>query len=206
MTEDESQTHAGSPESAGAEDLIRRAQEGNPEAREELLCAHVPALRAFVSLRLGRALRSREDSVDLVQSVLGDVLGDLDRFEYRGPGSFRQWLMRRADNKIRARGRFWSRLKRAGGFDSGPYPELIDDVRESASFLTPSRNATTREELEALERAFATLSDVDRQVILLSKLGGLSHEALAEELGRTPSATRSLLSRALAKLATQLAD
>ncbi len=165
---------------------------------------HLPALRGFVRLRLGRALRSREESVDLVQSICGDALADMAGFEYRGPESFRQWLMHRAENKIRTRGRFWGRDKRSAANELQRGDTSIDELREVADAFTPSRNAAGREELERLELAFADMSEDDRRVILLARVVGLDHAAVAEEMDRTPLATRSLLSRALAKLAARL--
>ena len=43
-------------------------------------------------------------------------------------------------------------------------------------------------------------------MILLTRVAGLSHAEVAREMGRTPIATRTLLSRALARLATALED
>ena len=164
---------------------------------------YLPALRGFVRLRLGSVLRSREDSQDVVQSICGEAMADLEAFEHRGPGSFRHWLMHRAENKIRARGRYWGRAKRAAAevpLDEGGARDLL----AAAHQLTPSREAASREELERLEAAFASLADADRQVILLARVAGLNHGEIAAEMGRTSSATRTLLSRALARLATAM--
>lgn len=187
-----------------SEDLIRRARKGDVEAQEELMAQHMPALRGFVRLRLGRMLRSREESVDLVQSICGDALADMERFEYRGPNSFRNWLMHRAENKIRSRGRFWNRGKRAARAEQSPGDVELDELRELSHAFTPSRNAAGREDLERLEKAFAEMSEDDRRVILLSRVVGMDHASVAKEMGRTPLATRALLSRALAKLAAKL--
>lgn len=184
--------------------LVQRARDGDIEAREALMQAHLPALRGFVRLRLGRALRNREESVDLVQSICGDALADMERFEYRGPESFKQWLMQRAENKIRSRGRFWGRAKRSGVREIGQGSDDMSDLREVAHGFTPSRNAAGREELEQLENAFLELSEDDRRVILLSRVAGLDHASVAAEMDRTVLATRSLLSRALAKLSAHL--
>jgi DNA-directed RNA polymerase specialized sigma24 family protein len=52
-----------------------------------------------------------------------------------------------------------------------------------------------------VRRAFDELPADQRRVILLARIDGLAHEEIARRLGRTPLATRSLLSRALARLA-----
>ena len=43
-------------------------------------------------------------------------------------------------------------------------------------------------------------------MVVLSKLEGLSHDEVAERLGRSNAATRTLLCRALARLSTALEE
>lgn len=190
------------------EDLVARAAGGDAAARDALFAAHQDALRAFVRLRLGRQLRSREESLDLAQSVVREALEAFPRFESRGEGGFRRWLLVRAENKIKDRGRFWNRARR------DPHQEVAlgDDGEDRAvaaalqNLSTPSREAAGREDLERLERAFAQLSDEQRRVILLSRIAGLPHEDVAREMGRTVLATRSLLARAMARLAVLMEE
>ncbi|MFT4539517.1 MAG: RNA polymerase sigma-70 factor (subfamily 1) [Planctomycetota bacterium] len=186
--------------------LIRGARAGDADAQNELFGGHLQGLTAFVRLRLGAALRERETSQDLVQSVYREVLEDLDDFEYRGEASFRHWLFRRAENKIRDRARFWRREKRDPGREERISAGVDDTglLKELANFSTPSRQLTTREEIERVETAFAQLPDDYREVILLARVVGLSHAELSTEMNRTSVATRTLLSRALARLATIL--
>ena len=61
-----------------------------------------------------------------------------------------------------------------------------------------------REDLERIERAFAELPEDYREVILLSRLVGLSHREIAEDWGRKEGAIRVLLHRALARLSVLL--
>jgi len=168
---------------------------------------HLGVLRAFVHLRVGRALRAKEETQDLVQSVCREVLAELPRNDVRSGSGFRKWLLRAAENKIRDRWRHWHREKR----DSAREVDLdstraIDEETacQLASWITPSRQAAGREELARLERAFCELPDDYREVIVLARLRGWSHERIAERLGRTEIATRTLLSRALARLALAL--
>jgi RNA polymerase sigma-70 factor (ECF subfamily) len=181
--------------------------------RPELLEQHLAGLRAFVHLRLGRALRAKEESQDLVQSVCREVLAELPRFEVRAGGGFREWLQRMAENKIRDRRRYWRRDKRdaereialdASRARNGARAAGTQTSAELAHLMTPSRQAVGREELARLERAFCELPDDYREVIVLARLRGWSHAEIAEKLGRTELATRTLLSRALARLALAL--
>ena len=69
-----------------------------------------------------------------------------------------------------------------------------------------AREAFAPLELERLEAAFAELPPAWREVIVLVRLSGLSHAEAARRLGRSEASTRTLLSRALARLATRLED
>lgn len=189
---------------------LARALAGDQAARGELLQRHVARLRAFVRPRLGARMRARESSQDVVQSVLREALAGLDDFQAqeRGSEGFWHWLRRTAEHKLKSRGRFWARLRRNAARETAADPD------DSAPLLTaragagdsPSGVASAREELQRLEQAFAALPPDWREVVVLVRLQGLSHAAAARRLGRTESATRTMLSRALARLATTLED
>jgi RNA polymerase sigma-70 factor (ECF subfamily) len=162
------------------------------------------ALRAFVRLRLGRSLRAREESIDIAQSVVREALADADRFE-GGDDGLRAWLWRRAENKIRDRVRFWGRQRRDSVKEAGH----VDDpalAEACGSLMTPSRVVSGREEIERVERAFAMLSEDQRRVILLARVADLPHSEVARAMDRSELATRSLLSRAIARLSMLLEE
>lgn len=195
------------PDDEEPERLIRAARAGDAGAREELLARHLHALTAFVRLRLGDALRARETSQDLVQSVCREVLADIATLDVRGAAGFKRWLFLRAENKIRDRARFWRRDKRDPRRErplDAPRNGAGEIYAQLQSLRTPSRQLASREEVERLEAAFAELSPDHREVILLARVMGLSHADVAREMGRSTVATRTLLSRALALLATKL--
>ncbi|MCE9596110.1 MAG: RNA polymerase sigma factor [Planctomycetes bacterium] len=176
-------------------------------SRVHLLEEHLAALRVYVRNRLGERLRAKETSQDLVQSICRDVLTDLDGFQDRGGSSFRDWLLRTAENKIVDKVRFWGRERRASDREvslQAAQGDSTDDARLLAqiySLATPSQAAVAREELERLERAFRELPEDYRTAIVLSRVHGLSGADIAAKLGRSEGATRTLLSRALARLA-----
>ncbi len=186
--------------------LCERAAHGDDAAREALLGQHLASLRAFVRARLGASLRARETSQDLLQSVCREALEDIGQFEYRGEHSFRHWLFHLAENKLRDRGRYWSREKRSSSRETRVADLDGAEALGAASTCTPSHHAASREELERVERAMVRLSEDQRHVIVLSRLLGLPHAEIARRMGRTVLATRTLLSRALARLATLLEE
>jgi RNA polymerase sigma-70 factor (ECF subfamily) len=183
--------------------LVERAANGDGAAVEQLLQQHLPGLRAYLRMKAGAQLLALESSSDLAQSVCRDVLQHVERFRYDGEGAFRKWLFTTAMRKIADRYEYYRADKRdvrreasTGGDDA-----VLDACR---GFYTPSRQAEAREELAQLEAAMRELDDDKREVVLLSRIVGLSHEAIARELGKTEAAVRKTLSRALAELADRL--
>ena len=58
--------------------------------------------------------------------------------------------------------------------------------------------------LTRLEEAFEALEEDEREVVLLSRVAGLSRTEVADAMGRTENAVRNLLHRTLVKLAARL--
>ena len=181
--------------------LIVAATAGEPAAIDELVARNLPRLHAYVRLHMGAKLRAREGSLDVVQSVCREVLGDLGGFEYRGQAPFVRWLFTCALNKLRERDRFQHRAMRDVAREQ-PEDQLPADAY--ATLLTPSRDAIGREELGRVEAAFDNLPDDYREVIALARILGFSHREIAAEMGRSETAVRTLLGRALVRLATEL--
>jgi RNA polymerase sigma-70 factor, ECF subfamily len=172
----------------------------NP-AVEVLVTQHLAALRAFVRLRMGKELRSREESCDIVQSVAREVLLHADRFAHGGEAGFREWLFTTAHRKIVNRLEHWRADKRNRVHEA---PDCVPEELRSL-IATPSQHAVLREDLGLLETAFDSLTAEQREVLTMSRFLGLGHAAIAAKLGKTEVAVRKTLSRALARLAAALA-
>lgn len=183
---------------------LARARAGDEQALGGLLTRQVARLRSFVSQRLSHGMRRRETSQDLVQSVLREVVRDFPRAEFSDARSFRAWLYVAADRKVKGRGRFWGRARRQAASEAALGGRDAELSALAGRDPSPSHEAMLREELEHLARAFACLPPDWREVILLSRVRGCTHAEIAQRLGRTESATRTLLSRALARLSTEL--
>jgi RNA polymerase sigma-70 factor (ECF subfamily) len=183
-------------------DLVESASRGDASAIGALLERFLPQLHAFVRLQMGPELRAKEDSLDLVQSACREVLEHVDRFQYTGESNFRHWLFTTALRRVRNRVAYYRAVKRDAAREIGPSSDADASLLEAcATFRTPSGELIAREELAALEAGFARLPEDYRQVVLLSRLVGLSHKEIAAAMDRTESATRNLLYRALAELA-----
>ena len=192
-----------------SEILISRAGEGDAVAITALLERHLPSLRAYIRLRMGPGIRRWETDSDLMQSVCLDVLQSLDGFKYQGEARFRQWLFTTAQHKLVARDRYYRAGKRDTERLETQGQQCLDDpdavAREIYRALgSPSEHAMRQETLEQIERALDRMPETAREVILMSRLAGLTNAEIAEALGKTESAVTTLLCRSLAELARML--
>ena len=182
--------------------LVEAAKSGDGEALDQLIRRHLPALRAFCRLKSDPRIRAKEAASDLVQTACRQALQHIDDYSWQGPSSFRNWLFSFAMQKINNRRQFYSAERRStqreasGGFDG----DLADAY--AATLSTPSRLAMNREAIEQLESVMDALPADYREVIVLARIVQLPHAEIAEKIGRSEGATRVLLSRALARLAT----
>jgi RNA polymerase sigma-70 factor (ECF subfamily) len=180
--------------------LFDLATRGDRPAIEELLRRHLPGLRAFIRLRVSPVVRRFESESDLAQSACREVLEHLDKFRYGSESGFRRFLYTAALRKIIDRREYYGAARR----DCARVDADAELGRIYQSFSTPSGRAMRREEIEAVERAFDRLEDSQREVISLAHVVGLSRAEMAEHLGKSEGAVRTMLSRALADLAAHL--
>lgn len=182
---------------------ILSATRGDAAAIAEVLHAYLPRLQRFVQLRLGPQLRRREDTSDIVQSTVRQLL-EQPAFEWRGEIEFRAWLFQTALNKILEKQRFHAAHKRGVDreVDAGSGVAACDAAL--ADLASPSRIAMAREDLQRLETAFDRLTEPQREVLTLARVVGLPHAAIAQRLGKSEVAVRQLLVRAMAALGAAL--
>jgi RNA polymerase sigma-70 factor (ECF subfamily) len=162
----------------------------------------------MVRLRIGKELRSKLESMDLVQEVFIHALEGLGDFTYENEGDFIRWLSKIAENafrdnldKLHADRRDIRKEVRLGGcgpttggrFAGTPGP--IDAT-------TPSAIMSKREDLARLEEAIDKLRPEYREVILLAKIEELSYSQIGERLGKSAGAVKMLVSRAIVALAS----
>ncbi|WP_419191630.1 RNA polymerase sigma factor [Engelhardtia mirabilis] len=185
-------------------ELVRRAQAGDRAAVDALLFRHLPGLEAYVRLRVGRAFGGREGVSDIVQSTCRDLLERMDGFRHGGEHAFRHWLYATAARKVADRFAFHGAERRDRRREA-----LGEDASRAlavafAGLASPSQAAMGAEFLTRLEQAFAELEEDEREVVLLSRVAGLSRADVARELGRSENGVRNLLHRTLVKLAERL--
>ena len=166
-----------------------------------LLQQNLPALRAFVRLRLSPTLRTRESVDDVVQSTCREVLESLSGFRGGGESGFRRWLFTLASRKLSDRWAFHTAQRRDPGREQGG-----DDALRAcyAQLAGPRTRMASVEELLRIERAFDALRPEDRELITLCRVLGMTSAEAGDCLGRSAGAVRTGLHRALARLAENL--
>lgn len=176
-------------------ELVRRVQAGDSTAWEDLYRRYHDGLLFAIRCRLGSGLRRWLQSEDILQSVVKDALGDLERFEPRGPGSLQHYLHVCVLNKIRSKASHFAARKRDG--EQRVSGSVLEALHESAA---PQYHDAPR--YERLERGLEQLPEAMREVVLLRSVEGLSNDEAAAVLTKTPAATSKLYNRALARLGT----
>ncbi|MBN2316585.1 MAG: sigma-70 family RNA polymerase sigma factor [Sedimentisphaerales bacterium] len=186
--------------------LVALAKGGDQAALNQLCCVYSERVRRIIRFRLNRELRSKLDSVDVVQDVLILAMGGLRDFTYQSEGDFLRWLSRIAENKIRDIFDEFHADKR----DIRKEIPFKEHRRQTGSALggrlspiaatTPSVIVRKKEALDRLEKALDELKPEYKQVIVLKRIEGFSHAEIAERLGKSAKAVSMLLSRAMTAL------
>ena len=190
------------------EQLLTLVREGDESALDQLCRVYSERVRWMIRLRMGGELRSKLESMDLVQDALVHALGGLESFTYTNEGDFVRWLSKIVQHTLCEH---WDRLHadkrdirkevrlRSLRSTTGSVPARIPGPVDAT---TPSVIMSRREDLARLEKALDSLKPEYRQVLILTRIEGLPYGEIGQRLGKTPDAVRMLVSRATAALAT----
>lgn len=179
-------------------DFLARVRAGDAAAAEELVRRYEPAIRVIVRANLGAALRSRFDSMDVCQSVMGTFFARaaLGQYDLTKPDELLALLARIARNKLTSQARYHGRGCRDVGRAVGG--EAL--ATGTANTPTPDREVEGRE-LLALIRAGMT---AEERAIADRRADGQDWATISAELGGTPEGRRKQFARAVNRLAAEL--
>lgn len=181
--------------------LLRAAQGGSAEAANALFERYGERLHRLIRARLGRNLRRRLESRDILQATLLKAFQGLERFEGSGSRSLMAWMGTIAVDEIRDQAAFHARQKRNAArdatLDTGLTP-LARQIHGEVSRLQ------LQDDAERLMDALDKLDEPYREVILLRSFEELSFQEIAERLGKSPGACKMLFARAKAALALDM--
>ena len=168
--------------------LVQRAKTGDADAFADLyerLCTRV--FRYFF-YRVGH----REEAEDLTEQVFLKAWQAMPGYDWRGV-PFSAWIFRLAHNLLIDHKR--------SSRDRGDLDEALEIEDESEG---PEEMTLRRVEAHALATAIGQLSAIEQTVVILRFVERIDHRSVASIIDKTEVATRSIQSRALARLARLL--
>ncbi|HEU5082035.1 MAG TPA: sigma-70 family RNA polymerase sigma factor [Acidimicrobiales bacterium] len=175
------------PGDAWFDDALRRARAGEPAGFDALVRHLDPKLVGFARAR------GADDPEGLADDVLVQMCRSISTFE-GNLAQLRAWVFTIARNRLIDERRRAGRRVDALPVEPGSVPET--PVVDPASVGV--------EERERVERLLASLTDEQREVVVLRVIVGLSVEETARVVGRRAGAVRALQHRALRQLRAEL--
>ena len=173
--------------------VIQRARNGDRLAVKEIYDRYVGYLAATCS----RFLPDKSEQKDVLQDCFLKIFSSLDKFDYRGEGSFKAWLRQIVVNEclktLRKRRRS---VPIEYEWELGDYPLEDDDAPPDLENVPAS----------AIQKMIEGLPEGYRTVFILSALEEKSHKEIAAELGITENTSASQLFRARSMLAKKIKE
>ena len=173
--------------------LMLRAKQGDEGAFTQLVKSYQDRLTNIFY----HMVQSQEAAEDLAQDVFLRIYRA--RHGYLPTARFSTWLFRIANNLASNSRRAKGRRKEVNlpGSESGPLgANPAEQLALEKSGLMPNRQLDRRELQAVVQQAMEQLNERQRMAVLLHKYEDMSYEDIAEAMELTPTAIKSLLSRA----------
>ena len=173
--------------------LMLRVKAGDHEAFRTLIERHQ---RAVINV-IYRAIGDAWEAEDLAQRVFIQIYRSASR--YQPTAKFTTWMFTITHNAILNEHRRRSRHQ-AESLDADESGLRLADARAA----DPASAVAERELQERIEAAIQELPEAQRVAVILCRFEGLAYEEIAQVLGCSVSAVKSLLHRARQTLKEQL--
>jgi RNA polymerase sigma-70 factor (ECF subfamily) len=177
--------------------LMLQVREGNATAFEELVRKYQQRLVGILEHLVGH----RQQAEDLAQEVFLRVYRARNSYEPRA--KFSTWLFTIANNVARNSRRGLARrisTRSVGGEEDNSSDLPLAEMVQAASGVMPSRQLEKAEVAELVRLALASLGERQRMVLLLGKFENMNYDDIAQAMGLSRSAVKSLALRARASL------
>ncbi len=171
-------------------ELIERAQAYETRAFAEIYERYYQGIYNFIFYRVSEEPLAE----DLTAEVFLKAMEAIQSFTFRGI-PFSAWLYRIASNLVID---YFRRQPKS--------PSLELEETQVATDDSPSEAVESALTQRELQRALSYLTDEQQQVIILKFVDGMSNEEVAQILGKTEGAVKSLQHRALASLGRILGE
>jgi RNA polymerase sigma-70 factor (ECF subfamily) len=160
------------------EELMIRYQAGEEAAFEEIYARYGKKIYGFLMRRLGQP----DDCAELFQETFLRL--HRGRSSYKPEMPFKTWLYTIANNLVRDSLRIKMRSRPA---------QATEGIENSLERAIPDG----KYKLQSFKEAFASLTDDQREAIVLSRFEGLKYEEISRVTGRSTEAVNQLIQRAL---------
>ncbi len=160
------------------EELMIRYQAGEEAAFEEIYARYGNKIYGFLMRRLGQP----DDCAELFQETFLRL--HRGRSSYKPEMPFKTWLYTIANNLVRDS----LRIKMRSGS-----AQATEGIENSVERAIPDG----KYKLQSFKEAFASLTDDQREAIVLSRFEGLKYEEISRVTGRSTEAVNQLIQRAL---------
>jgi RNA polymerase sigma-70 factor (ECF subfamily) len=177
--------------------VVRRAQEGDVSAYEELVRTHQHRVLAVV----GGILRGSEDVEDIAQQALAKAYFSIKRFDFRS--AFGTWLYKIAVNECwdHLRKKKVRRLVYEADLSEDQLRKLDAVPEKSFGGQSHREDASRRvEQRQILERLMAELEERDQTMLVMKEVEGFSVEEIGGILGLNVNTVKVRLFRARDRL------
>lgn len=186
--------------------ILKAISEGNVDALAGFISTNQKQLMAFISRRLGDAVRKKVEVEDIFQDVSAQAIRSITP-EFPGEREPFSWLCHMAERKIvdAHRHHFQTQKRDAGkeraldsGSSSGDGGGMVNMLVKSMT--TPSA-AFSRNAREArLYDALSELGEDQREAVRLKYIENKTSKQIAEALGKSDVAVRVMLTRTMKQL------
>lgn len=194
-------------------ELVRKAQDGDRAAVQDLFAQHRDRLKRMVLFRMDRRLASRLDASDVVQDALAEAHRRLAEYLKKPSMAFYPWLRQLAWERlvqlhrqhVQAQSRSVTREQR--GLLGLPDESAMELASRLVANTTSASGRAVKEELrQRVRAALERLSDHEREVLTLRYLEQLSTSETASVLGISEGAVKMRHLRAMERLGAELRE
>ncbi len=182
--------------------LMLRVRADEPGAFEELVERYQQRLVTV----LEHLVQPSRDGEDLAQEVLFRVYRA--RKKYRARARFSTWLFTIANNVARTARRTWRRQSKISldTWDAGASRQRAAEQASTDATVHPAWYLEQEELAAVIQQALGKLNDRQRLALLLNKIQDMPYEEVAQAMGLSTAAIKSLLRRARLNLRQALRE
>jgi RNA polymerase sigma-70 factor, ECF subfamily len=186
--------------------LLAALKQGDATAQGDILLRYQPWLKLLARLQIDTRFQGKFSDSDIVQQTLLEACRDLPQFRGQTEAELLAWLRQILAHVLAHEIRHYRGTQQR---DLNREVSLEDALAQSSKRLgemlamsgsSPSAQVMQHEQEVLLADVLSKLPEDFREVIILRNLEGLSHEQVAQRMGRTTGAVRMLWVRALTQL------